>query len=56
MEESNVSSKLDPLEKAEAENNVSEQGEEEKEKATAEYDTDSDDDLEEILADEFKED
>merc|ERR1712004_90454 len=31
MEESNVSNKLDPLEKAEAENNVSEQGEEEKE-------------------------
>ena len=58
MEETSVSSKLDPLENTEAENNVSEQeqGQGEEEKATAEYDTDSDDDLEEILADEFKED
>jgi len=56
MEETSVSSKLDPLENAEAEKNVSEQGEEEEEKPTAEYNTDSEDDLEEILADEFKED
>ena len=49
-------SKLDPLENTEAENNISEQREEEEQKPTAEYDTDSDDDLEEILADEFKED
>jgi len=56
MEETSVSSKLDPLENTEAENNASEQGEEEEEKLTTEYDTDSNDDLEEILADEFKED
>merc|ERR1712013_960293 len=56
VEETSVSSKLDPSENTEAENNVSEQGEEEEKKPAAEYSTDSEDDLEEILADEFKED